>query len=98
MLPFRPLAVVFDLDGVLVDSEPIWAEAEKATVEALGGDYTREISELLYGRGHRDGGRLLAERFGGEAQREEVVGAGVRAQRSLRRLGRTWIAAPAWYG
>jgi HAD superfamily hydrolase (TIGR01509 family) len=68
MLPFRPQAVVFDLDGVLVDSEPIWAEAEKGTVEALGGRYTREISELLYGRGHRDGGRLLAARFGGEPQ------------------------------
>jgi HAD superfamily hydrolase (TIGR01509 family) len=67
VLPFRPEAVVFDLDGVLVDSEPTWAEAEAATVEALGGDYTQEISELLYGRGHRDGGRLLAERFGGDA-------------------------------
>jgi HAD superfamily hydrolase (TIGR01509 family) len=60
--------VVFDLDGVLVDSEGIWAEAEAATVAALGAEYTPEISAALYGRGHRDGARLLAERFGGDAE------------------------------
>jgi HAD superfamily hydrolase (TIGR01509 family) len=63
-----PLAVVFDLDGVLVDSEAIWAAAERRTVESLGGEYTPEIAGLLYGRGHRDGGRLLADRFGGDAE------------------------------
>lgn len=66
VLPFRPDAVVFDLDGVLVDSEPTWALAEAETVAGLGGVYTQEIGELLYGRGHRDGGRILAERFGGD--------------------------------
>lgn len=68
MIPFRPQAVVFDLDGVLVDSEAIWAQAEAETVAGLGGTYTRELSELLYGRGHRDGAGLLAERFGGDAE------------------------------
>jgi HAD superfamily hydrolase (TIGR01509 family) len=59
--------VVFDLDGVLVDSEGIWADAEAATVAELGGEYTPEISASLYGRGHRDGARILAARFGGDA-------------------------------
>jgi HAD superfamily hydrolase (TIGR01509 family) len=63
----KPRGIVFDLDGVLVDSEGIWAEAEAATVAELGGEYTPEISAALYGRGHRDGARILAERFGGEA-------------------------------
>jgi HAD superfamily hydrolase (TIGR01509 family) len=58
--------VVFDLDGVLVDSEGIWADAEAATVTALGGVYTPEISAALYGRGHRDGARILAELLGGD--------------------------------
>ena len=61
------LGVVFDLDGVLVDSEGIWARAEAETVEGLGGEYTTEVSAALYGRGHRDGARILAERFGGDA-------------------------------
>ena len=68
VIPFRPDAVVFDLDGVLVDTEPTWAQAEAETVTGLGGAYTREIGALLYGRGHRDGGRILAERFGGEPE------------------------------
>jgi len=59
--------VVFDLDGVLVDSEGIWEEAEAATVAGLGGEYTPELSAALYGRGHRDGARILAELFGGDA-------------------------------
>lgn len=66
MLPFRPQAVVFDLDGVLVDSEEIWRAAEAETVRGLGGEYTRELSELLYGRGHGEGGWILAARFGGD--------------------------------
>jgi HAD superfamily hydrolase (TIGR01509 family) len=63
----KPRGIVFDLDGVLVDSEGIWAEAEAATVAELGGEYTPELSAALYGRGHRDGARILAERFGGDA-------------------------------
>jgi HAD superfamily hydrolase (TIGR01509 family) len=58
--------IVFDLDGVLVDSEGIWAEAEAATVAGLGGEYSPELGAALYGRGHRDGARILAELFGGD--------------------------------
>jgi HAD superfamily hydrolase (TIGR01509 family) len=35
-------AVLFDMDGVLVDSEPIWYEVEGALVERLGGTWGRE--------------------------------------------------------
>jgi HAD superfamily hydrolase (TIGR01509 family) len=76
MLARPPQAVVFDLDGVLVDSELIWAHAEGTTVRELGGDYTPEVAAQLYGRGHRDGGRLLAQLYGGdpEAVAERLLG------------------------
>lgn len=32
----RPTAVIFDMDGVLVDSEPLWHEAEIAAFGAVG--------------------------------------------------------------
>lgn len=37
-----PRAVLFDMDGVLVDSEPAWFEIEGSLVEHLGGTWGRE--------------------------------------------------------
>ena len=38
----RASAVLFDMDGVLVDSEPIWYEVETALVERMGGTWGPE--------------------------------------------------------
>jgi HAD superfamily hydrolase (TIGR01509 family) len=56
--------VVFDLDGVLVDSEEVWAHAEEQTVTGVGGAYTPELRAELHGRGHRDGARIVAKLLG----------------------------------
>ncbi len=37
-----PSAVLFDLDGTLIDSEDLWWEAERAVIETRGGRWTRE--------------------------------------------------------
>jgi HAD superfamily hydrolase (TIGR01509 family) len=42
-------AVLFDLDGLLVDSEPVWYEVESAAVERLGGVWTRADQEACLG-------------------------------------------------
>jgi len=34
-------AVLFDLDGLLVDSEPLWFEVECAVMARLGGQWAR---------------------------------------------------------
>jgi len=76
MVRIEPAAVVFDLDGVLVDSEAIWEAAEEATVTRLGGDYTPELRAALHGRGARDGGWIVAEllrREDGDAIGSEVL-------------------------
>ncbi len=69
--PFAPAAVVFDLDGLLVDSEPAWETAERRLVE---GDYGRSwepaIRVELLGRGPADAARILAAHLGVSDVRE----------------------------
>jgi HAD superfamily hydrolase (TIGR01509 family) len=42
-------AVLFDLDGLLVDSEPVWFEVESAAVERLGGRWGPEHQAACVG-------------------------------------------------
>ncbi|MBA2317294.1 MAG: HAD family phosphatase [Euzebyales bacterium] len=58
---FRPEAVVFDLDGLLVDSEDAWGRAERAVVEGLGCPWDPAVRTLLLGRGPADAAAVLAE-------------------------------------
>jgi len=44
-----PVAVLFDMDGLLIDSEPIWLEAETAVMERLGADWTTADQVQLLG-------------------------------------------------
>lgn len=37
-----PAAVLFDMDGTLLDTEHLWLRAEIATMEAIGGDWSAE--------------------------------------------------------
>jgi beta-phosphoglucomutase-like phosphatase (HAD superfamily) len=62
-----PRAVVFDLDGVLVDSEPLYERALRAYVGALGRDDDAELYALTLGRREVDFVPELAERLGVEA-------------------------------
>ncbi len=51
--PVRPdavlRAVMFDMDGLLVDSEPLWFEAENAVMGRLGGAWSEADQHLLVG-------------------------------------------------
>ena len=60
--PAGPAAVLFDMDGTLVDSEGLWLEAEQVVMAWLGGTWTDDD------QAHCLGGPL--ERVGGEADRQ----------------------------
>ena len=42
-------SVMFDMDGLLVDSEPLWLEAETAVMARLGADWTPADQVQLLG-------------------------------------------------
>jgi HAD superfamily hydrolase (TIGR01509 family) len=42
-------AVLFDMDGLLVDTEPLWFETETEVMARLGAPWTREDQERLLG-------------------------------------------------
>jgi HAD superfamily hydrolase (TIGR01509 family) len=47
--PRANTAVLFDMDGLLVDSEPLWLQAETAIMARLGADWTEKDQAALLG-------------------------------------------------
>jgi len=45
----KPAAVLWDMDGLLVDTEPMWTVAEVELAAALGGTWTDEIKAAVVG-------------------------------------------------
>lgn len=56
-----PRAVLWDMDGTLVDTEPYWMAVETALVEKYGGVWTHEQALQLVGNGLHDSARILQE-------------------------------------
>lgn len=56
-------AVIFDMDGVLIDSEPIHAEATRALLADYGVEYPPETDDNFYGCTDRDVFGLLRARY-----------------------------------
>jgi len=50
LLDSAPAAVLWDMDGLLVDSEPLWTVAEVELAEALGGTWTDAIKVACMGK------------------------------------------------
>jgi HAD superfamily hydrolase (TIGR01509 family) len=42
-------AVLWDMDGLMVDSEPLWTVAEVELARSLGGEWTDEVKALVVG-------------------------------------------------
>jgi HAD superfamily hydrolase (TIGR01509 family) len=57
-----PAAVLWDMDGTLVDTEPYWLEAEEELVGSFGGTWTHEDGLTLVGSGLRDSAAILQGR------------------------------------
>jgi HAD superfamily hydrolase (TIGR01509 family) len=60
-VPNLPSAVLWDMDGTLIDTEPFWFAAETELVGSFGGTWTHEQAISLVGSGLRDGARVLQD-------------------------------------
>ena len=57
-------AVIFDLDGVLVDSETIWDEARRTVVAREGGTWTDTATREMMGMSSHEWSAYLHDRLG----------------------------------
>jgi len=55
----RLSAVLWDMDGTLVDTEPYWMAAETPLIESFGGTWSHEQALSLVGLGLEDSARIL---------------------------------------
>jgi HAD superfamily hydrolase (TIGR01509 family) len=62
--PIPPAAIVFDMDGVLVDSERAWYEAENDYLRKIAPGYTEAHHHLAVGVRLKDLYQTMCERFG----------------------------------
>lgn len=81
-------AVVFDLDGVLVDSERAWDEVRRAVVAEHGGAWTDAATRAMQGMSTPEWARYLVEDLGTRLTAEQA------ADTVVAEMARRYEAAP----
>jgi HAD superfamily hydrolase (TIGR01509 family) len=66
-------AVVFDLDGVLIDSEPVWEEVRRGLVAERGGHWAPDAQRRLMGMSTQEWAWYLSDDLGVGLPPEEVA-------------------------
>ncbi len=71
--PPRPLAVIFDNDGLLLDTESVWTRAEQQLYERRGREFTLEHKQELVGTSAQIAGGILARRLEEPGRDAEII-------------------------
>ena len=98
-------AVIFDLDGVIIDSEPVWETVRRSFVAGSGATWLPDSQQRLMGMSTAEWARYLAEELGVPMSAEQVSAEVVRlmaaryevalplipgAIEAVRRIGAGW--------
>jgi beta-phosphoglucomutase-like phosphatase (HAD superfamily) len=89
-------AVVFDLDGVLVDSEPVWEQVRREVVAEHGGHWDADTQDRLMGMSTAEWSRYLSSGLGVRLSPPDVAGVVIEANglRAAAAAGLAVIAVP----
>jgi len=68
-----PAAVLWDMDGTLVDTEPYWIQTEFELAERYGGSWSEAHALNLVGNDLLESGRYIREHMGIDLTPEEIV-------------------------
>ena len=71
--PRRPAAVLWDMDGTLVDTEPYWIETEYAMAEKYGGTWSEEHALNLVGNDLLVSGDYIRVHMGLDRTPQQIV-------------------------
>jgi HAD superfamily hydrolase (TIGR01509 family) len=71
--PLAPNAVVFDNDGLLLDTESVWTRAERDLFERRGLEFTAEDKRELVGTSAEIAGRVLERRLAEAGRAAELI-------------------------
>ena len=87
----RPAAVLWDMDGTIIDTEPYWIEAEITLAKRDGGHWTHEDGLSLIGQAIPKSAGILRERAGVTGSIEEITDDLIRlVGEQLRAHGAPW--------
>src|SRR5215213_779492 len=78
-------AVVFDLDGVIVDSEHVWDAAREGLARERGGRWHERAQTDMMGMSSREWSRYMHDRIGLSEPPEEISAEVVRRLESIYR-------------
>jgi HAD superfamily hydrolase (TIGR01509 family) len=64
---------MFDLDGVLIDSEPVWERIRRDFAQSRGGEWTGDLQQRMMGARTADWSGALSEAVGGSVSPESAA-------------------------
>jgi HAD superfamily hydrolase (TIGR01509 family) len=93
VVPTAPAAVLWDMDGTLVDSEKVWTVSLADTASRLGGELSTEAREAMVGSNMARSLTLMFDDLGLERHPERMAQAG---QWLTERTGELFAAGLVW--
>ncbi|MFM2184837.1 MAG: hypothetical protein RIS55_485 [Actinomycetota bacterium] len=66
-------AVLFDMDGTIIDSEPYWLKSEQALAAEHASEWTEQDGQRVIGLSLTESSKLIKEHIGSELEIDEIV-------------------------